>query len=117
MKDQGHLPARRGVSLLLMTVGLILFALPLWIAPSQGVLAAWISIWPITVCITLGSFLLSGMKLRYATKTMAIALALLLPWSTIYFVPLPSEIRLLLADFIPLVAFLSYRYYRRSGLL
>lgn len=105
----------RSVGFSLIIIGLILFSYLAPIAASQGILATWISMWPIIICIALGSFILLHTKLRVVTKSLIVALALLLPWSTIFFLPLPSEIQLSLAAFVALIATLLYRYYHKPN--
>ena len=75
MTDHSRSSVSKFVGLLLIAVGMILLILLLRIAPSQGMFAAWISIWPIAVCIAMGSFILSRMELRRAVRTTATALA------------------------------------------
>lgn len=66
-------------------------------------------------CIGLGSLLFVRVGLRHAVKSLLIVLALLLPWSAIFFVTLPGDSQFLLALFVAVIAFRIYRHYGKRS--
>jgi len=86
------------------------------ITASLGLLASWFLAWFIVTTIGLGGFLLVGLDLRRSLRSLLIALAILLPWSAIFFIPLPGDFQYLLAVLVALFGVLFYRYYQKHKL-
>lgn len=111
MIKSGSPPFQRAVGLLLIVIGFptLYFVTP--IVLSVSLLATWILVWFIVSTVGLGAFFISGLELRYSLKSLLIALAILLLWSIIFFIPLPGNSQYLLAVFAALIGVLIYRYY------
>ncbi len=111
MKGSGSSLARRSIGFSFIVIGLILF----WVLPpllvQQGMFGLWVFIWLAVGCVGLGVLLLLRVGLRHAVKSLLIVLALLVPWSAIFFVSLPGDSQFLLALFVAVIAFLIYRHY------
>jgi len=113
MEDR-RLLFKRCVGFLSIVAGILLFYFVTPIAVSSGLLATWISIWPIVVIMGLGGFFFFYLEIRRSLKMLMISLAIWIPWSLIFFIPLPNDLQGLLAVFIAGVGVLLYRqYYRR----
>jgi len=103
---------KRVVGFSLILVGLMLFAVLIPVAArAQNIVAGFVSIVLIISCVALGSFLFLRVGFKNAVKSLFIVLALSVPWFAIFLIPLPSDIQLLLAVFIALIAVLLYRRY------
>jgi hypothetical protein len=103
---------RRVVGLSLIILGLTLFAvlIPI-VAQAQNMVAGFAFILIIVSCIALGSFLFLRVGFWNAAKSLLIVLILSVPWFAIFLIPIPSDIQLLLAVSVALIAVLLYRRY------
>lgn len=116
--ESRRLLLKRLIGVLLIVAGIFLFYFLLPVTASLGLFASWISIWPIVVVIGLGGFLFLNLELGFSLKKITVALIVLILWSLIFLVPLPSDSQGLLAIFLAGVGvFLYRRYYlkHRSG--
>lgn len=105
---------RRALGFFLLVVGLLLFYFVLSPAASQGLLVTWVSTWPVASIIGIGALLISELSLKYIVKSWLIAMAIAIPWSTIFFISLPGDYQYLLAALVALAGVLFYRYYTRT---
>jgi len=105
---------RKALGFLLLVAGLLLFYFILPIAASRGLLASWFSMWLVISIIGIGALLISELSLKHIVKSWLIAIAIAIPWSTIFFIPLPGDYQNLLAVLVALACVLFYRYYVRA---
>jgi hypothetical protein len=96
---------------ILIGAGISLFYYLTTAAVSHGLLAAWLAIWPIVALIGVGGFLALDYGLTTALRLLTMALSVLMPWSLIFFVPLPGDSQGLLAVLVAAVGvFVYWRY-------
>jgi len=104
---------KRVFGFLLIAAGLLILFLAIPITASYGLLASWLLTWFILSTIGVGALLLVGLDFRHSLRSLLIALAILLPWSAIFFVSLPGDSQFLLAVVVALIGVLFYRYYQK----
>jgi hypothetical protein len=110
---------RRVIGFSLMILGVTLFAVLIPIAAqAQNMVMGFAFVLIIVSCIALGSFLFLRVGFWNAVKSLLIVLILSVPWFAIFLIPISSDIQLLLAVFVALIAVLLYRrYYSKHGSL
>lgn len=109
MVDKNPSLIRRVIGFSLVVAGLILFTALSPLAAREGLYALFAYTLLIVSCVAVGSFLFLRVGFWNAVKSLLIVLALSVPWFAIFLTPLPSDIQLLLATFVALIAVLLYR--------
>jgi len=104
---------KRLLGFLLIVAGLLIFYLAIPITASYGLFASWLLAWFMVSTIGVGALLLVGLDLKRSLRSLLIALAILLPWSAIFFISLPGDYQYLLAVLVALFGTLFYRYYQK----
>jgi hypothetical protein len=113
MTENNGSSLKRVFGFLLAVAGLLILYLAIPITASYGLFASWLLAWFSVSTIGVGALLLGGLDLKRSLRSLLIALAILLPWSAIFFIPLPGDYQYPLAVFVAFLGVLFYRYYQK----
>jgi len=106
----------RIAGLLLLAVGFLILLFLTPFAAASGLLASLFLVWSFISLVGLALALILHLRLKQYVKSLLTALAFLIPWSTIFFIPLPDSSQLLLALVVALIGVLIYQNYSKKSL-
>ena len=109
-----HSSVRRVLGFGLIAAGFVLFIVLLNIIPLLrllSIIALFVIVWSVVICIAFGFFVLAGLSLRQSIRSLVIGFFLALPLFIVFIVPLPlsGNDKLLLAVLVESFVILLYR--------
>jgi len=106
---------KRLVGLLLIVSGVLLFYLLTPTAVSSDlIIIPLVTVWLIVSIIGFGSSLLFNLELKYSLKMLALVFAFGIPWSLIFYIPLPGNSQHLVALLVAGIAIFFIRRYSKN---
>lgn len=105
---------RKAAGVALVAVGLLVFCVGTPILIEFGLLATWLFIWIFLAIFGVTDLSILGLKGKAIAKSLLVAYAFVLPWSLIFFIPVPADIRILLAGITAMLSTLIYRLFSKQ---
>lgn len=105
---------RKATGVALVAVGLLVFYVGTPILVEFGLFATWLFIWLFLAIFGITGLSILGLRVKTIAKSLLVAYAFVLPWSLIFFIPVPADIQILLAGIIFMLSALIYRLFSKQ---